>query len=229
MIAARRLRVIVVAIFILFLVVLLFSSRNSVQPNAKASPGKHIDNLLSIIDSNNDDKVDAAINNEISKANGHLDDALPDGNPNKILKIPSDNLLKDNLVEEKVEEPVAEFDPIDELIQIRSLGPMTVFSKSTCPFSRRIKQLLKENYQITPEPQIVELDKHKHGRELQAYLKEVTGRGTVPNVIIGSSMESKGGFDDFAELHKNGELLDALKDWGKTLIDVKKINAPSNS
>lgn len=224
MIAPRRLRVIVVAIFILFLIVLLFSSRNTGQHGAKASSGKHVDNLLSIIDSNNDDKVDAAINNEISKANGQMDDLLQDGNPDKNLEIPNDNLLKD----EKGAEPDVEFDPVDELIQIRSLGPMTVFSKSTCPFSRRIKQLLKENYQITPEPQIVELDKHKHGRELQDYLKEVTGRGTVPNVIIGSSMESKGGFDDFAELHKNGELLDALKDWGKNLIDVKKINAPSN-
>jgi glutaredoxin len=214
----------VVAIFILFLIVLLFSSRNTGQHGAKASSGKHVDNLLSIIDSNNDDKVDAAINNEISKANGQMDDLLQDGNPDKNLEIPNDNLLKD----EKGAEPDVEFDPVDELIQIRSLGPMTVFSKSTCPFSRRIKQLLKENYQITPEPQIVELDKHKHGRELQDYLKEVTGRGTVPNVIIGSSMESKGGFDDFAELHKNGELLDALKDWGKNLIDVKKINAPSN-
>lgn len=78
----------------------------------------------------------------------------------------------------------------------------------------------------------MELDKHGYGQNLQEYLEETTGRGTVPNVLVGTSLESRGGFDDIKKLHDEGKLLTLLVEWGSTdskKLDVKKIEAPSNS
>lgn len=203
-------------------------------------------NLL--IDSNNDDKVDAAINHKISKlGQGGSDEevekdtlessskgkdkqddsiaALLDKEIDLILSDKDDGKDDDHL--SKYEN--ADFNPIKELHEIRKLSPMVIFSKTYCPFSKKLKVLLQGNYQITPQPTIVELDKHSHGSELQDYLFELTGRKTVPNVLVGSkSTESRGGADDFIRLHEEGTLLDLLKEWGGKELDVKKAEAPSN-
>lgn len=218
MLTARRYRVVGVAIITIVLIFVLYSSNNADINANKHVTLEKLDNKASekfqssnnIIDSKNNDKIDEAINQQISK-NGK-----EGGSGSKMI-----NQQEENSSENQ------DFDPVKELIQIRSLGPMIVFSKTGCPFSLRIKKLL-QNYQITPEPQFVELDKHQHGRELQAYLKEATGRGTVPNVLVGKSIESRGGADDFINLDKENELVSQLKIWGQNSIDVKKLNTPSN-
>ncbi|RLV95152.1 Monothiol glutaredoxin-7 [Spathaspora sp. JA1] len=158
---------------------------------------------------NNDDKVDEAINREIEKDRTNNTPAKPKEEPEKK---PSE----------------VKFDPAAELINIRSLSPMTIFSKSYCPYSKRIKELLFNSYTITPPPNVVELDKHEHGTELQAYLKEKSGRGTVPNVLVGSSFDSRGGSDEFQQYHTSGELISMLEEWGAGRLQVKKNNTPSN-
>lgn len=120
------------------------------------------------------------------------------------------------------------YDAAAGLAEIRLLAPMIVFSKSYCGYSKRIKKLLAENYQITPAPMYVELDKHKHGPELQTLLAQVTGRGLVPNVLLGPSEKSRGGADDFLDWHLEGLLEQKLNEWGGKKLVAKKIDPPSN-
>lgn len=50
----------------------------------------------------------------------------------------------------------------------------------------------------------MELDEHEQGPALQEQLGEITGRRTVPNVLVGGM--SIGGGDDIQEMHSSGKL-----------------------
>lgn len=167
------------------------------------------ESVANLIDSKNDPQTDDKINQKISK---DQDEAI---NGNKdTTKVKPDN---------------GEYDPISDLIKIRSLSPMTIFSKSYCPYSKKIKQLLLEKYDITPAPNVVELDRYEYGAELQSYLTEKSGRRTVPNVLVGKSFESRGGCDEFEKLHKDNDLIKLLVEWGSGRLQVAKKNTPSNA
>ncbi|KAG7806437.1 hypothetical protein KL921_004834 [Ogataea angusta] len=121
----------------------------------------------------------------------------------------------------------AEFDAAKEFKEILSLSPVAIFSKSYCPYSKKLKDLLQTGYDITPQPTVVELDLHKHGKELQDYIASVSGRRTVPNLFVNGV--SRGGSDEMSALHADNRLLDELAAWGGSKIKVEKINRPSNS
>lgn len=204
MVSARKWRFFVVAVAAALVVFVVYIRSHADVP-AVAEPVAVVAEPKSLIESNNNDKVDAAINQAIGE---QKDDA-----PQK-----ADDKADDDL-----------YDPAKEFVQIRSMAPMTVFSKLYCPYSKRLKQLLRDHYSITPEPIIVELDKHKHGKELQEYLKVVTHRGTVPNVLVGSKTHvSRGGSDDFTELHNDDTLAEMLTTWGNKELSAKRIEVPSN-
>jgi glutaredoxin len=102
-----------------------------------------------------------------------------------------------------------------------------IFSKSYCPHSRRAKGILLEKYVIEPKPYVVELDKHELGLALQARLADLTGRRTVPNVLINGV--SIGGGDEIAELDVRRQLIDKINDLGgNKMITVKErpVNTP---
>lgn len=102
-----------------------------------------------------------------------------------------------------------------------------IFSKSYCPFSRKAKTVLLEKYDIDPAPYVVELDQHKLGAQLQAKLAELTGRKTVPNVLINGV--SIGGGDDIVELDGSKKLLAKIKDLGgKKVVDISERPAGSD-
>ncbi|CAR65819.1 DEHA2E13508p [Debaryomyces hansenii CBS767] len=221
MISNKKIRLVAISALSILFIILFFrtSSESEIRPETLNNDSKAQTLLTAnnLIDSKNDDKVDAAINNEISKLNN--DESEQDTSSEKAQEDQS----------EKTEEG---FDAAKALLEIRAMSPMVIFSKTYCPYSKRLKQLLRDNYQITPEPTIMELDKHGYGQNLQEYLEETTGRGTVPNVLVGTSLESRGGFDDIKKLHDEGKLLTLLVEWGSTdskKLDVKKIEAPSNS
>ena len=68
---------------------------------------------------------------------------------------------------------------------------------------------------------MVELDLHPLGQQLQAYLGSLTGRKTVPNVLIqGKSM---GGGDDVQELDENGKLIDTVLRMGGKRMSITKV------
>ena len=106
-----------------------------------------------------------------------------------------------------------------ELNDILKRGPIIIFSKSYCPFSKKAKHILLDLYTITPPPYVVELDQHELGPGLQAALQKSTGRRTVPNVLING--KSIGGGDDIAALHKDGTLIEKVTGMGgKRIVSV---------
>lgn len=110
-----------------------------------------------------------------------------------------------------------------------NVSAVVIFSKSYCPHSKRAKQLLLEIYNINPKPLVVELDMlgekvpqsadpndESHvtlGRALQDLLGEISGRKTVPNIMVGGS-HSIGGNDKIWELHEAGLLAEEIKKLG---------------
>lgn len=112
-----------------------------------------------------------------------------------------------------------------ELNSILKRSPIIIFSKSYCPHSKQAKNILLEKYIIDPAPYVVELDQHEIGQQLQASLAELTGRKTVPNVLINGV--SIGGGDDIAELDDKKTLVAKVKDLGgKRMLDVRERPAP---
>ncbi|OCK77509.1 glutaredoxin [Lepidopterella palustris CBS 459.81] len=112
-----------------------------------------------------------------------------------------------------------------ELNAILKKSPIIIFSKTFCPFSKKAKQILLQQYKIVPPPYVVELNEHPLGAALQSALGKSTGRKTVPNVLING--RSIGGGDDIEALHQRGKLIDTVKSLGAkriveaTLIEVK--------
>ncbi|KAI1844287.1 hypothetical protein JX265_007874 [Neoarthrinium moseri] len=106
------------------------------------------------------------------------------------------------------------------LNEILKKSPTIIFSKSYCQFSKRAKALLLEKYSIDPEPHVVELDLHPLGKKLQEKLGEMTGRRTVPNIMING--KSIGGSDDIAELDRIGTLIDKIKSMGGKRVSMKE-------
>lgn len=113
------------------------------------------------------------------------------------------------------------FNPRDEFNNILSKSPVVIFSKSYCPFSKKLKHLLKTEYHISPPPMIVELDTHENGKELQDHIGKETGRFTVPNFIIDG--QSRGGADDIIALHDNDELIDSFHSWAAGAAKIKRL------
>ncbi|KAF2661068.1 glutaredoxin [Lophiostoma macrostomum CBS 122681] len=114
-----------------------------------------------------------------------------------------------------------------ELNAILKKSPIIIFSKTYCPYSKKAKHILLETYKITPPPYVVELDEHPFGPQLQATLGEMTGRKTVPNVLLMG--KSIGGGDDIAALHESNTLLDTVKSMGGTRITEASLRGSSSS
>ena len=100
-------------------------------------------------------------------------------------------------------------------------------------YSRRAKALL-ESYQIRPAPFVVEIDTRTDGPIIQKLLGRITGRSTVPNVLVRVchtyftlivkhsnpfyyailQSQSIGGSDDIHSLHDENKLKDILLESG---------------
>ncbi|GAA5889846.1 hypothetical protein JCM6882_004340 [Rhodosporidiobolus microsporus] len=81
-------------------------------------------------------------------------------------------------------------------------APVVVFSKTTCPHSRRAKELLS-SLDLFPPPHIIEVDLRPDAPTLKALLARRTLHHTFPNIVIGS--RSIGGADDLEALLAEGE------------------------
>ncbi|KAI0025367.1 thioredoxin-like protein [Xylariomycetidae sp. FL0641] len=129
---------------------------------------------------------------------------------------------KEEEEEEKEEEEARDMDDTVEvtLNQILKKSPVVIFSKSYCPFSKRAKGVLLEKYSIDPAPYVVELDEHPLGKELQARLAELTGRKTVPNILVNG--KTIGGGDEVSELDAHKTLIDKIKALGGKRLSMKE-------
>ena len=87
-----------------------------------------------------------------------------------------------------------------------------IFSKSHCPYCKAAKELLNEILKDEKfsdvRMDVVELDKlqNEDGSKIQAYLAQMTGQRTVPNIFIDS--QHVGGNADLQEKHDEGVLVD---------------------
>lgn len=59
---------------------------------------------------------------------------------------------------------------------------------------------------------MVELDKHPLGLGIQGRLADMTGRSTVPNVMVNG--KSIGGGSEMESLHSNNGLIEEIEKWG---------------
>lgn len=76
-----------------------------------------------------------------------------------------------------------------------------------------------DKWDIVPKPFVVELDLHPTGAFLQTKLGQMTGRKTVPNVLVYG--KSIGGGDDIAELDSTSQLVPKLQGMiGKKLQKI---------
>ncbi|KAH0449075.1 hypothetical protein IEQ34_022875 [Dendrobium chrysotoxum] len=81
---------------------------------------------------------------------------------------------------------------------------ITIFSKSYCPYCKRVKRIFSE---LNEKPFVVELDLRDDGNEIQNVLLNLVGRQTVPQVFVNG--KHIGGSDDTMKALSNG-LLDKL-------------------
>ncbi|KAI5805436.1 hypothetical protein DFH27DRAFT_370894 [Peziza echinospora] len=118
------------------------------------------------------------------------------------------------------EDTATDYDPKADLTALLRVAPVLVFSKTTCPYSKAAKAILLQKLRITPPPHVVELDQHPHGRALQTFLKDKTGRGTVPNIFVRG--KSIGGSDELSALWEAGDLEALLVKMGGKRVTVER-------
>merc|ERR1712113_306237 len=97
-------------------------------------------------------------------------------------------------------------DAMAEVQRLISTEPLVVFSKTYCSFSIRAKQLLK---MLNAPFTAVELNTVNDGSGMQAALRELTGRRTVPNIFLEGN--ALGGCDELMHLNATGELTKLLQ------------------
>lgn len=91
----------------------------------------------------------------------------------------------------------------------RKQSPLTVFSKSYCPYSRKAKELLKK---MGAQFDVYEVDLRSDAQALQQGLKEVSGHSTFPTIFVQDSLI--GGSDDLLRLDSTGVLRGILEAAG---------------
>lgn len=194
---------------------------------AKAKPGKGVDLKAGVVNGNGDDdersktpskKISSDKKHAAKDSNGSKDNAAKKTEKSAALK------AQEKAQKEGVSVDMgSDFNPKEEFEKILSKAPVVIFSKSYCPFSKKLKKLLEKEYNISPPPVIVELDQHENGKELQDHVGKETGRFTVPNFIV--SGKSKGGADDILALHENDELVDVFHLWSDGAAKIQKLGA----
>lgn len=116
----------------------------------------------------------------------------------------------------------SKYDAESALDDLLATYPIILFSWSYCPHSARAKRIL-EDYDIDPRPLVFELDREAHGDALKAALGELTGRKTVPNLMVGR--HSLGGGDEVAQLDADDAIATAIRKHDRDIDVAKKAKA----
>ncbi|XP_012935347.1 thioredoxin reductase 1, cytoplasmic isoform X1 [Aplysia californica] len=93
-----------------------------------------------------------------------------------------------------------------EVQQLIASNAVVVFSKTTCPFCTKAKDLLKS---LSVKFEAVEVDKTEKGPKYQTALLELSGQKTVPNIFIHG--QHIGGCDDLMSAHCSGQLTEMIQ------------------
>ncbi|KAH3902341.1 uncharacterized protein SCODWIG_02255 [Saccharomycodes ludwigii] len=152
-------------------------------------------------------------------------------------------LVKSTITEYKHND---DFDPMISFHEIINTSPVVIFCKFGSKDCEYLTNLLNSEYEITPQPIVVELNKHKHGKLLQDYIQNnklivygETLQGLnydnellldVPYLFInGASIINRGISHDIKKLHKNNQLLDRFNHYASDNVSFKRIGSPSNN
>lgn len=239
----RNVRVLSITGLLMLLVFFLMQNENSIlsPPSGYFSDDEDISSTSKgMINSNDNVKVgsgnnikvgsDASVNAEIDRIKEQV--GIPQNN---LLKEPASNKdvastsVKNNAAQRAIPggSEIVEFDPAKEYAIIREIAPIIIFSKTFCPYCKKMKELLKKEYSFSPDFFSVELDKHTNGEALQKYIEAQTGQKTVPNFVVNG--KSLGGFDSLEKLHKSGTLIETVQAASDYSVLVSSIKKPSNS
>ncbi|CAB3399264.1 unnamed protein product [Caenorhabditis bovis] len=94
-----------------------------------------------------------------------------------------------------------------EIMQDIHTHKVMVYSKTYCPYSKKLKKILA-GYEIN-DMKVVELDLAENTREMQDILKTLSGRTTVPQLFINGHFV--GGHDETRAIEDKGELRPMLE------------------
>lgn len=86
---------------------------------------------------------------------------------------------------------------------------VVMFSKTTCPYCKKAKALLK---QLHASVHVIEVNTLPNGPDVQKALEAISGRRTVPNIFVNGI--SIGGGDELADAYKEGTLQPLLEKAG---------------
>ncbi|SCM01313.1 glutaredoxin 1, putative [Plasmodium chabaudi adami] len=86
---------------------------------------------------------------------------------------------------------------------------IAVFSKTECPYCIKAISILKG---YNPNVYVEQIEKNPNMADIQSYLKELTGKSSVPRIFI--NKESVGGCDDLVKENDAGKLQERLKSIG---------------
>ncbi|SMY20463.1 unnamed protein product [Zymoseptoria tritici ST99CH_1A5] len=157
-----------------------------------------------------------------AKKDGKVVTHIPAEGDNGVAKVGNVEPKKSPAVHQSEVETEDEHAIEERLNSILKQGPIVVFSKSYCPYSKKAKNILQNVYTITPAPYVVELDQEPHGQALQDALLKLTGRRTVPNILING--KSIGGGDEVAALHAEGKLVSKVTSMGGKRVTGVVVN-----
>ncbi|KIN99938.1 hypothetical protein M404DRAFT_154017 [Pisolithus tinctorius Marx 270] len=86
---------------------------------------------------------------------------------------------------------------------------VVIFSKSYCPYCAETKQLFKSKFSGV-KVEVIELDGRSDMDAIQDYIKEKTGKRSVPQTFIGR--QHVGGNDDLQAAFKAGKVKTLLEE-----------------
>ncbi|CAG9479298.1 glutaredoxin 1, putative [Plasmodium vivax] len=87
---------------------------------------------------------------------------------------------------------------------------IAVFSKTECPYCIKAISILK-GYNVS-NMHVEQIEKNPNMADIQAYLKDLTGKSSVPRIFI--NKEIVGGCDDLVKENEEGKLQERLKKLG---------------
>ncbi|EIW66320.1 hypothetical protein M231_05840 [Tremella mesenterica] len=100
---------------------------------------------------------------------------------------------------------------------------IVMFSKSYCPYCKHAKTIL-DNYFLTPAPFVIELDQRVDHNIIQDLLQHLTGRRSVPNLIL--DFVSAGGDDDMTLAHSEGAMQKRFEEMKVVPMHGRRRKAP---
>ena len=92
---------------------------------------------------------------------------------------------------------------LEKASELADSDRIVVFSKTYCPYCKALKNLIAEKFS-KEHVDIVELDTHPKGAEIQAMLAKKTGQRTVPNLFVKG--KHVGGWSEASDAYQKGDL-----------------------